>query len=138
MHIANPIYDSVFKFLMEDTPSAILLLSTIIEETIISLEFLPQENVLQLSNRSLTVYRLDFCAKIKTAHGEKQVLIEIQKAKLPSDIMRFRRYLGEQYSKKSNRYEVIDSQGKLTYKLLPILTIYFLGYPPWEYQSTAD
>ncbi len=129
MQIANPIYDSVFKFLMEDTPSAILLLSTIIEETIVSLDFLPQENILQLSNRSLTVYRLDFCAKIKTSQGDKQVLIEIQKAKLPSDIMRFRRYLGEQYSKKSNRYQMLDSQNKPHYKSLPILTIYFLGYP---------
>ena len=33
MQIANPIYDTVFKFLMEDTPSAILLLSTIIDLT---------------------------------------------------------------------------------------------------------
>ncbi|NOQ35730.1 MAG: hypothetical protein GQ569_07520 [Methylococcaceae bacterium] len=132
MHIANPIYDTVFKFLMEDTPSAILLLSTIIEEPIVSLEFLPQENIQQLEQRSLTVYRLDFCAKIKTPQGYKQVLIEIQKAKLPSDIMRFRRYLGEQYSKKSNCYEVIKEGKKPTkpqYKPLPIVSIYFLGYP---------
>ncbi len=100
MQIANPIYDVVFKFLMEDQDSAILLLSTIINETIESLDLLPQENVLHLQARSLTVYRLDFSAKIKTVEGSyKQVLIKIQKAKLPSDIMRFRRYLGEQYSR---------------------------------------
>lgn len=129
MQIANPIYDTVFKFLMEDTPSAILLLSTIIDEPIVSLEFLPQENVGQIEQRSLTVYRLDFAAKIKTESGHKQVLIEIQKAKLPSDIMRFRRYLGEQYSKKSNHYKVAG-KGKRTaqYKPLPIVSIYFLGY----------
>jgi len=93
MQIANPIYDVVFKFLMEDTDSAILLLSAIIDEPIETLDFLPQEKIFQLAARSLTVYRLGFCAKIKTKHGHKQVLIEIQKAKLPSDIMRFRRYL---------------------------------------------
>ena len=128
MQIANPIYDTVFKFLMEDTPSAIVLLSTILEEEIVSLEFLPQENIQQLNQRSLTVYRLDFSAKIKTTKGYKQILIEIQKAKLPSDIMRFRRYLGEQYSKKTNCYEVIDNEIEVS-KPLPIVTIYFLGYP---------
>ena len=125
MQIANPIYDIVFKFLMEDKPSAILLLSSIIGEQIEELDFLPQENTLQMEQRSLTVYRLDFAAKITTEAGQKQVLIEIQKAKLPSDIMRFRRYLGEQYSNKNNHYR--DSEGR---KIpLPIITIYFLGYP---------
>ena len=128
MQIANPIYDTVFKFLMEDTPSAIVLLSTILEEEIVSLEFLPQENIQQLNQRSLTVYRLDFSAKIKTAKGYRQILIEIQKAKLPSDIMRFRRYLGEQYSKKTNCYQEIDKEIEVS-KPLPIVTIYFLGYP---------
>ncbi len=129
MQIANPIYDVVFKFLMEDKDSAILLLSTIINETIESLDFLPQENILHLQARSLTVYRLDFSAKIKTVEGSyKQVLIEIQKAKLPSDIMRFRRYLGEQYSKKSNIYTVHE-KGETIKKALPIISIYFLGYP---------
>ena len=84
MQIANPIYDVVFKFLLEDRDSAIILLSTIINEPIESLDLLPQENIAHLQSRSLTVYRLDFSAKIKTAEGEyKHVLIEIQKAKLP-------------------------------------------------------
>ena len=129
MHIANPIYDVVFKFLMEDPDSAILLLSTIINEQIETLDFLPQEQTLHLTARSMTVYRLDFCAKIKTEQGHKQVLIEIQKAKLPSDIMRFRRYLGEQYSKKSNVYTVYNENRKKDInKPLPIISIYFLGY----------
>ncbi len=126
MQIANPMYDSVFKFLMEDTDSAILLLSTIIGETIESLDFLPLEKPIRREQRSFTVYRLDLCAKIKVKQGYKQVLIEIQKAKFPSDIMRFRRYLGEQYSKKSNVYTVRDKDQE--YKK-PIISIYFLGYP---------
>jgi len=81
---------------LEDSESAILLLSAIIGQPIETLEFLPQEGSSYLKNHSLTVYRVDFSAKIKTDENEfKQVIIEIQKAKLPSDIMRFRRYLGE-------------------------------------------
>ena len=134
MQIANPIYDVVFKYLLEDSESAILLLSAIIDQPIETLEFLPQEGSSYLKNHSLTVYRVDFSAKIKTGENEfKQVIIEIQKAKLPSDIMRFRRYLGEQYANKDNRYTALKQQknGKIK-KIntpLPIITLYFLAYP---------
>ena len=127
MHIANPIYDVVFKYLMDDSKIARLFISTIIGEKIISLDFLPQEKVVELENRSLTVYRLDFSAKIQTADGYKNVLIEIQKAKFATDIMRFRRYLGEQYQKKENVYRT-RIMGKETKKAMPILSIYFLGH----------
>jgi len=112
IQIANPIYDVVFKYLMEDAKVAKLLLSAIIGEEVTVLEFLPQESALESKNRSLTVYRLDFSAKIKTDEGLKNVIIEVQKAKFPSDIIRFRKYLGEQYKKNS----------------LPIINIYFLGH----------
>jgi hypothetical protein len=43
MQIANPIYDVVFKFLMEDSRAAKSLLSALIQQEIIELDFLPQE-----------------------------------------------------------------------------------------------
>ena len=43
MQIANPIYDVVFKHLMEDAKIAKLLISSIIGEEIETLEFRPQE-----------------------------------------------------------------------------------------------
>ena len=115
MRIANPIYDVVFKYMMEDNDVAKLLISTIIGQEIITLDFKPREHTINIERRSLTVYRLDFKAVIKTETGNKIILIEVQKAKFSSDIMRFRRYLGEQYSNNEN-------------KDLPILSIYFLGY----------
>jgi len=119
--IANPIYDVVFKYLMEDAKVAKLLLSAIIGEEVVVLEFLPQENVLELEKRSLIVYRLDFSAKIKTSEGLlKNVIIEVQKAKFSSDIMRFRKYLGDQYRKSK----------------LPIINIYFLGHPLENIQNS--
>jgi hypothetical protein len=46
---------------------------------------------------------MDFKATIEQADGsQKVIVIEIQKAKLHTDIMRFRRYLGEQYADKEN------------------------------------
>lgn len=127
MQIANPIYDVVFKYLMDDSKIAKLFISTIIGEKILSLDFLPKEKVVEIEHRSLTVYRLDFSAKIQTPDGYKNVLIEIQKAKFATDIMRFRRYLGEQYQKKENVYET-TVMGKEVKKAMPIISIYFLGH----------
>ena len=127
MRIANPIYDVVFKYLMEDRESAVLLLSEIIGEEIVELDFHPQESTAEFSgrNRCITVYRLDFAAKIRLKEGGyRKVIIEIQKAKFSTDIMRFRRYLGEQYRNRENVYH--DEDGNR--KALPIISIYFLGH----------
>jgi hypothetical protein len=141
MQIANPIYDVVFKYLMEDSKLAKLMISSIIGENIERLSFLPQEFVSNIEkpkkgekskakrNRSdsLTVYRLDFSAKIKTAEGYKNVIIELQKAKFPTDIMRFRSYLGQQFANKNN-FQKIKIDNHIRKTGLPIISIYFLGH----------
>ena len=53
-----------------------------------------------------------------------QVLIEIQKAKAPTVVERFRRYLGEQYANRNN--VVPDGHGGS--EAVPLVTIYLLGY----------
>ena len=63
MQIANPIYDVVFKYLLEDKKVAKLLLSAILEKEVIDIEFLPQEYTTNLEEKSITIYRLDFKAK---------------------------------------------------------------------------
>ena len=129
MRIANPIYDAVFKYLMEDNESAKLIISGIIGQNVEVLSFLPQETVWeQGSPRNFTVLRMDFSAQIHTKDGLKQVIIEVQKAKLATDIMRFRRYLGQQYINKDNKVEV-QHHGVTVYTGIPLITIYFLGYP---------
>ncbi len=121
MIIANPIYDTVFKFLMEDVSVAKRIIAAIIGEEIVSLEFQPQEQTSFSDKYLLTVFRLDFKAIVRTAEGtEKKVLIELQKSKNAFDLMRFRHYLGSNYSTPDeiNGYKSI----------LPIVPIYFLGF----------
>jgi hypothetical protein len=135
MDIANPIYDTVFKYLMEDNAIARLIISTIIKQNVISLDFRPNEHMFESEAGSITVYRLDFSAAIETPQGPKIVIIEIQKAKYAADIMRFRKYLGEKYRNKENVHkikEIRKQQGKLVEvektRPTPILSIYFLGF----------
>jgi len=127
MLIANPIYDVVFKYLFEDKSIAMKFLSLILEKEIIKLDFRPTElNTKIEANKSfLTIYRIDFSAKIRNSDAsEELVIIEIQKAKFHTDIMRFRRYLGSQYMSDNNQYK----PDEITSRALPIISIYFLGH----------
>lgn len=120
---------------MEDGKIAKLIISSIIGETIESLNFMPQEFTSNLDDiktprkhgSSKTVCRLDFSARIKTKTGLKNVIIEIQKAKFAADIMRFRKYLGQQYANKENLQKV--KEGNRMRKVgIPIVSSYFLGH----------
>ena len=127
MIIANPLYDVVFKYLLEDIDIARELLSTILSENITHLEVKPQETVTAVSqDGSLRLIRFDFKATIEMPTGElKKVLIELQKMKQSYDVMRFRRYLGDNYSKEDS---VILGDGTFVKMPLPIVTIYILGF----------
>jgi hypothetical protein len=121
MVIANPIYDVVFKRMMENERVAKFFIGTLLEQTIETIEVKPQEFTYSDEFAAMAVFRLDFISTIKTDTGEyKKVLIEIQKAKNLIDLMRFRNYLAEQYKKedKVNNKNVV----------LPITTIYILGF----------
>ena len=128
MQIANPIYDAVFKYMMNDNKVAKLLLSAILGEEIIELDFRPTEVNISLKE-TLTVLRMDFSALVQYQNGERQLIIlEVQKAKLHTDIMRFRRYLGEQYRNDINAVKIKTKLGKQRKKAFPIISIYFLGH----------
>jgi len=114
--------------MLEDSKVAKLFLSAIIGEDILELEFSAQERTVEVppsvkERAPLTVCRFDFSAKIKTAAGFKTVVIELQKAKYLSDLMRFRRYLGLHYQNPNNSY--FDNQQE---KARQIYCIYFLDY----------
>jgi len=148
MIIANPIYDVVFKKLMENNKVAKFFIGTLLNENVVEVEFKPQEYTYEgefqdgdpqaidvieerIRKRHLIwVYRLDFIATIKTEDGEyKKVLIEIQKARNLIDLMRFRRYLAEQYKKE----DIINN----VKTALPITTIYILGFTLPEIDSAC-
>jgi hypothetical protein len=131
--IANPIYDTAFKRLMENQRIAKFFLSTILKQPITTIEVLPQEFTYKLDNPPedekeknilYSVFRIDFMATILTEDGKyKKVLIEVQKSLGTIDVNRFRQYLGNQYLKKDT--VVIDNRNQQM--VLPITTIYILG-----------
>ncbi len=126
MFIANPIYDVVFKYLLEDIEIARELLSTILGVPIISLSVKPQETLISDATGEIKIFHLDFRAVINLANGkQKTVLIELQKAKKAHDILRFRKYLGQNYLHEEVRK---NAKGELESYSLEIVTIYILGF----------
>ena len=122
--IANPIYDSVFKFLMEDERAAKVLLSALLKQEVRDLKMRRNEYT-NVSQGRISLFRIDFSARIKDARGKEQlVLIELQKTWLMTETLRFRQYLGTQYLDTENN---ISTEGKSRYGL-PIISIYILGH----------
>jgi DNA repair exonuclease SbcCD ATPase subunit len=139
--IANPIYDTVFKHLMENNRVARFFVETIIDQPVehigitqqertylkvpstMEAQELTQEEITKIAE-VLSVLRYDFVATIRTPEGYRKVLIEIQKARNVLDLMRFRNYLGEQYK----RRDTVTVEGLDREETLPIITIYLLGF----------
>jgi len=140
--IPNPIYDVVFRYLMEDNESAKIILSTFIGHPIEELNFEPQIFPYKLDTDDVTqneefsekikVCYLDFAATIVLPDGTKEVIIiELQKAKLPNDIFRFKRYLTKNFLRKFKKTAKDEKTGAITeievcYRIFPIFIFNFI------------
>ena len=126
IHVANPIYDSVFKYLMEDERIAKTILSALLKKEVIHVTVRPHEYS-NTTRDTLSMFRIDFAATVREREGDaikdRIVLIELQKTWLNTETLRFRQYLGAQYSNKNNMREA-DEKG-FAY---PMVAVYLLGH----------
>ena len=144
MIIANPVYDVVFKKLMENDSAAKFFIASILEQNIEELKVKPKafsylkndekdrpdlkKDIKEQS--SIYSFRSDFIATILTNAGErKKVHIEIQKVKNDIDLMQFRDNLGKNYER--------EDMGYYEKQILPITTIYILGFNLPEFESAC-
>ena len=129
--IANPIYDSVFKFLMEDERAAKVLLSALLKQEVRELKMRRNEYT-NIRQTRISLFRIDFSAKIHDSAGKEQlVLIELQKTWLATETLRFRQYLGAQYLNNEN----VPSGENVGGYGLPIISIYILGHKLGDLQE---
>lgn len=122
--VANPIYDSVFKYLMEDERVAKTILSALLKREVVEVEMRKHEYT-NGRHDNISMFRIDFGAKVRQDDGSvKLVLIELQKTWLETETLRFRQYLGTQYADPANIIKDDDSNGYG----LPMIAIYLLGH----------
>ena len=123
MKVANPIYDIVFKYLMEDERIAKTILSALLKKEVLDVKI--RRNEYTNSNReNLSIFRIDFGATILESDGSRRlILIELQKTWLETETLRFRQYLGVHYANPEN----ILPESKDGYAI-PMVTVYLLGH----------
>ena len=123
VNVANPIYDSVFKYLMEDERIAKTVLSALLKKEVLKVKMRPHEYS-NTTRDALSVFRIDFSATVVEADGKERVItIELQKTWLPTETLRFRQYLGLQYNSRQNIRE--DTAKRYAY---PLVAVYLLGH----------
>ena len=126
IHVANPIYDSVFKYIMEDERIAKTILSALLKKEVVHVTVRPHEYS-NTTRDTLSMFRIDFAATVREKKGneikDRIVLIELQKTWLNTETLRFRQYLGAQYNNKNNIREA-DEKG-FAY---PMVAVYLLGH----------
>ncbi len=123
IYVANPLYDSVFKYLMEDERIAKTMLSALLQKQVVAVEMRRNEYD-NVSRDAISMFRVDFAATIREDNGEERlILIELQKTWLATETLRFRQYLAVQYNNKENmRKETKDKYA------LPTVAVYLLGH----------
>jgi len=122
--LANPIYDSVFKFLMEDERVARTVLTALLKKEVVSVEMRRHEHP-NVTRNEISMFRIDFAAHVREEDGSvKLILIELQKTWLDTETLRFRQYLAAQYNAEEN---IVKEEGKRSHAL-PMVAVYLLGH----------
>ncbi len=135
LHVANPIYDSVFKYIMSDERISKTILSALLKKEVVKVVMRPHEYS-NTTRDTLSMFRIDFAATVREREPkdgemkERVVLIELQKTWLDTETLRFRQYLGAQYSNKMNIRD--DSPKGFAY---PMVAVYLLGHRVGDIQE---
>ena len=124
IYVANPLYDAVFKYLMEDERIARTILSALLKKKVLSVKTRRNEYANLTRSEAISMFRIDFAATVVDEDGAPHLmLIELQKTWLPTETLRFRRYLALQYNNEEN----MVSEPPARYAI-PMVAIYLLGH----------
>ena len=124
VYVANPLYDAVFKYLMEDDRIAKTILAALLKKKVIDVKIRRNEYANLTRRESISMFRIDFAATVLDGDNKPHLmLIELQKTWLPTETLRFRRYLALQYNNEENMLK--EEHEKYA---IPMVAIYLLGH----------
>ena len=125
VYVANPLYDAVFKYLMEDDRIAKTILTALLKKKVIDVKIRRNEYANLTRRESISMFRIDFAATVLDEDNKPHLmLVELQKTWLPTETLRFRRYLALlQYNNEENMLK--EEHEKYA---IPMVAIYLLGH----------
>lgn len=133
--IANPIYDSVFKYMIANEKVAKILLSALLKKKVVKVVQRHNEYV-QPVKENISICRIDFAATVseeialpdgKVEVKERLITIELQKVYQSSEILRFRQYTGTHYCDPDNVHPVAVN-GVVKEVADPMVSVFILGH----------
>ena len=128
INVANPVYDAVFKYLVEDLRIAKILISALLKKEVVEINLRRNEYASQVRD-DISMMRIDFGAQVREADGTTRlVLIEVQKTWIETETLRFRQYLGTQYFNPENMVTADRVAEEMGPYALPMVTVYLLGH----------
>jgi hypothetical protein len=106
MKLLNPLYDTVFKYLMQDIEIAKGLIEAITKCKIVEIIPAPQDSTtlnLKVKYLQMEIIKQDYVAVVNSSdkHGNQtteRIVIEVQKSSILPEIGRFRKYLADKYA----------------------------------------
>ena len=100
MIIANPVFDTAFKRMMEDERTAKFFVGTLLDKKVV--EIRQRKSSFASSDETDTVVplRIDFTVVVETSDGYEKIRIELLKINRRIDMMRFRNCLAEERYKR--------------------------------------
>ena len=124
VYVAKQLYDAVFKYLMEDDRIAKTILAALLKKKVIDVKIRRNEYANLTRRESISMFRIDFAATVLDGDNKPHLmLIELQKTWLPTETLRFRRYLALQYNNEENMLK--EEHEKYA---IPMVAIYLLGH----------
>ena len=126
--VANPLYDTAFKYLMEDLEVAKTFIGALLRKEVKEV-VMRRNEYSNIQKQGISIFRIDFGATVLDKQGNEQhVLIELQKAWVETEILRFRQYLAAQYGNPDNIYDTKDKADPYYGHGIPIVSVYILGH----------
>ena len=124
IYVANPLYDAVFKYLLEDERIAKTLLTARLKKKVVDVKIRRNEYANLTRREAISMFRIDFAATVLDEDEKTHLmLIDLQKTWLPSETLRFRRYLALQYNNEENILN--ENDGKYA---ISMVAVYLLGH----------
>lgn len=131
MTIANPIYDVVFKYLMEDERCSCSFLSSLLKKEIRDVKILPGK--CRTSKFVVpSVFNLSLYCRVKECTAWNPLVIEIVKTWIPSKKLSSRKYLDVRYEQ-----SLLSSSEIFGKHNFPVLVVYLLGHEVGDVEESV-
>ena len=129
VYIANPLYDVVFKRIMEEERIAKTFWSAILQREVVSIKIC-QDGFRNIKSNSISIFKMGFVASIKNNGNSNELTnIRLYKTWVDTDILEPRQHLAwQRYTEENNPDDIGDES-------LPTISVFLLAHRIGDFET---